>query len=642
MLDLRRERLRRLPAEPDAVWQGAWRELPGLRIATDTEPRTYLAGLWADRDSGMIGPASDVIQPAENATPERLFDRLVEFATSEHWGGRRPGRIEVDDAEVADYLAGMLEGLDVEVVPVGELAVIDAAVDDLAEHLAQASRSPLDLSLLAAADLPLAQVVEFGAAAAEFHRAQPWLHFCDEDLITIEAPDAPPELQHVVILGAAGYQFGLGFYADPGDHAAVLRDEGPAIAEDQPVWFFSYCDANDPEDRHDRELMREWRARGMPLAGENAYPLLVCRGRDGEPVLPGPDELAHVTGLLRALARTPLAEADTGRWAVIVADSRRSAVEYRLALPAILERPVTAGLPRRLPGSEQAEILCEQSRLAEGFRRGALARAALRADPDSIEGHTVLAEDEPDPIRSAALRRRAAELALTRLDDLAPPTSAAGDEPSVPARDPRARAVLHALGDMAHDGIGPGAGSEPGDLELGLRCGLEILARHPADTAGVRHDVIAWLLRQGRHEEAAAVLARWPERAFEEHDPTGDPLLEPGGPAALLGPADRIFVDTAAAILAARAGEPTTELTRRLGDLARRNRFLLASLWQERQPPASAMRNPSPGGGRVANVVADLLGDIWRAEPALAEARPRTGRSPGGKAKAKRRKRGRG
>jgi hypothetical protein len=642
MLDLRRERLRRLPLDPDAVWQGAWRELPGLRIATDTEPRTYLAGLWADRDSGMIGPASDVIQPAENATPERLFDRLVEFATSEQWGGRCPGRIEVDDAVIADYLAGVLEGLDVEVVPVRELAVIDAAVDDLAEHLAQASRSPLDLSLLAAPDLPLAQVVEFGAAAAEFHRAEPWLHFCDEDLITIEAPDAPRELQHVVILGAAGYQFGLGFYADPGDHAAVLRSEGRAIAEDQPVWFFSYCDADDPEDRHYRELMREWRARGMPLAGANAYPLLVCRGRDGEPLLPGPDELAHVTGLLRALSRTPLAEADTGRWTVTVGDGRRSAVEYRLALPGILERPVTAGVPRRLPASEQAEILCEQSRLADGFRQGALARAAMRVDPDSIEGHTLLAETEPDPARRAAFRRRAAELALTRLDDLGPSTPAGGEEPMVPARDARARAVLHALGDMAHDGMWPGAGSEPGDQELGLRCGLEILARHPADTVGVRHGVVATLLRQGRDEEAAAVLARWPERAFEEHDFAGDPLLAPGGPGALVGPAERIFVDTAAAILAARAGEATTELTSRLADLARRNRFLLGSLWQERQPPASAKRNTGPGGGRVAEEVADLLGDVWRAEPALVEARPRTGRSSGGKAKTKRRKRGRG
>lgn len=675
MIDLRTERLKQLPLNSDAVWEGGWRPLPDVIVVDDHEPQRYCMGLWGCLQRQVIGPGRDMVQPAAAATSDKLLDLMVDFAVDQRLTGYRPGRVCVDDEQTALFLADKLKDAGIEVAWTARLDFVAAAAEDLSDHLSGTQVG--SLSLFSAPELSLARIIEFGDAAAEFHRAAPWTSFSDLDLFRIVSPFEAPGLEYAVILGNAGQEFGLGFYADADQHDAVIAGSPETFLESKtPVWFLTFCGR---QDRGFREMMREWADKGMPLAAEDAYPMLLCRLPDGEPRLPGPEELVHVTGLLRALARTTTDMADEGRWSLTVPTGPGDAT-YRLELPYVLEplspqtilrwgiepdpranegvmsaiasmlhdQPEggtdTDDLNARFAGRsfedimneadlpdtprQRARNICYEAYDAVGYRRQILARRALREDPDCIGALTLLAEETSDPDRRWELSRDAAEAARRLLDASGP-----ADADCDPHFDHELRPAVRALASATVVGVNAGRTDEA------LAYGLEALRWSPAGGFSVRHVVLNGLLLADRLDEAESLLDRWPGL----DPPADEPPLPRDEADFMAGRGDRLFVAAARVLLEARARGALVTLERRLRDLQRSNRYVLPMLYDGKRPPRTALGNSAPSGAAVAEFTGGILGDAWRATPALGELRRVSGRrGPGKTGQKRRKKRGRG
>ncbi len=675
MIDIGIERLKQLPLNPDAIWEGGWRPLTGVSIATDSSPRSYSIGLWGCPGRHVVGPSGDLIHPAKSATPDKLLDLMVAFACNDNLAGYRPGLVRVDDKETAVYLADLLADTDIEVAQVSDLPLIDDATDDMNAHLSRHQSDVETISLFTSPDLSVDQIIEFGDAAAEFHRVAPWTMFCDQDLLTIASSFDVPDLKYAVILGNAGLEYGLGFYPDAERHYQMQCGIDPRKMQDadEATWFFSYCERRDNKFR---DLVTEWTDNGMPLASASAFPLFICVKPDGMPRLPGPTELEYLTGLLRALSRTTTTMADTGRWTISVPTGPRDS-EFTLELPYVLEpltlkdamkwgiRPdpranegvfsaisslamsdIAAGMnvdelndkiagksfdevtaDADLPNTpeQRARSLCFTAYDAIGYRKQVLARQALQEDPDCIDALTILAEECIVDDERRDLYGAAAEAARRRFD-----FEALSREEEDLYRIHEVRPALRALAGAAFTNV------DDGHMDGALDYGLELLKCHPSDMPGVRHFVVNELLVRDRIKDVAALLEQWPELGSVDEGP----LIPPDEGEYMTGHGDHLFLAVVRIILDARSGADPTDLVTRLRDLKQRNRYLLPLLMDGKKPPRSAMSNFSLGGGVVADFTGSILKSGWAMTPGLSEL-PRSALGHGKKKGNKKKKKGR-
>lgn len=484
----------------------------------------------------------------------------------------------------------------------------------------------------------------FADAAKRFYEAAPWRHLSDEDLLYVEAPSIARGLRHVVVLGAAGETFGLGFFESAADHADVADAVRPEAITGRPRWSVLYSAASDipPGDAD------FWKKHDLPVAGDDAYPLALCYGPGERIRWPDANVLAYLEGLLRVLAETTEAEIDQGRWSRQV-KTLDGCVDYRLSLPALLEpldarpasrRPVldrrameraTAELQRfvaqsefksleqvqdairrRFSGSldaipstastplEQAQDMAYRAFDARGRRRVQLARKALELSGDCADAYVILAEHAGD---------------LERARDLYAQGVAAGERALGPqAFEEEAghfwglmttRPYMRARFGLAETLEALGRADEAIDHYR------ELLRLNPGDNQGVRDRLLPALLVQGRDEEAGALL-----RQFS-------------------GESSAVW-RYGAALLAFRREGDSPAARASLRRALRANRHVLDYLTGEQQLPGADPPAYELGSEEEAIICARALAGAWRTTPgavewARAAARPGT--------RAKRRKR---
>lgn len=365
----------------------------------------------------------------------------------------------------------------------------------------------------------LEQVASLAEAAASFARAEPWRHLEEEDLIHVEAP-VTGSLRFASVLGSITRERGILFLSAPPKPGAIEIEE---------LWMLQYMDARTIPSS---ELFL-WERHGLALAGENAYPW-ISNPRD-ESRRPDAGLLDRVEAILRVLAVTTEDELDAGRWEKTVETSRGS-VRMVLCLPGLLNPPEpdwddrvdalaeeaeeaekegwpedfhledpeaepSAGAPPPKAAPEwEARILAGDAWGTQGRRRVALARRALALWPDCAEAWCVLADRERDPGRAVVLYSRALEKAGRGLDPFFLEMHAE-ELWEMPETRPYMRARLGLAESLW----------EVDRHEETVAHFRELLRLDPMDVQGVRCRLVDDLLLLGRDDEAARVLASYPD-----------------------------------------------------------------------------------------------------------------------------------
>ncbi len=536
---LRAGRFMRLPRRSDERWQGGLMRLPSWVDEPDGPFRPWAAA-WVSRSTGLVHVKIEPVRDSHDWT--LALDALIEFGLKRGLVECRPAVLEVADEDLGHRVREALGDRDLAIAPAPGLPAVREVLAAMDEH-AQGRRLPP--GALDGKGVTVDRMRAFVAAAGRFWEAAPWRHLGDEDLVHVEAPAAARGLAHVVVLGAAGQTFGLGFFDSVKDHEAVQEARAPGAIE-RPRWSVLFGPITDLP-FGDADL---WEDHRLPVAGDEAYPLAIRFG-GAEVRRPDAATLAYLEGLLAALAATTEDEIDRGRWSREV-ETYNGTVLYRLAIPALLE-PLDALVPGR-----RGEL--PDRRAMERFT-AEIGRFMARSEFDSLEdANRAIAERFHGPLdalpstasspleraQDLAYRafeahgRRRVQLARKALElsrDCADAWVILGES----ATDLERARELYAEGVSAGErALGPQlfeqeAGHFWGLVEtrpymrarLGLAQMLETLDRrdeaiahyrellrlNPNDNQGVRELVLPALLTAGHDDDAAALLDRYADDA---------------------------------------------------------------------------------------------------------------------------------
>ena len=533
------KRFSRLPRLHDDRWQGGLARLPSwIDRGPDGKPYRPWAGIWVSLKTGLIHLK---VEPEPGAHDWTLaLDALLEFGLKRNLAGCRPGSLEVANRELGDRLLDAISDRDLTLTVNRDLFAVRRALAEMAEQVAGA---PLPPGPLDGIGVTVDRMRAFAEAAKRFHEAAPWRYLSDEDLIHVEAPAAERGLSHVTVLGAGGRTYGLGFFESGADYGEVEEHGSPQHLMERARWSLFYSPIHEIP-FGDADL---WEDYGLPVAGDNAYPVAIRFSPDGKLRRPDAGVLGHLEGLLRALAETTDDGIDQGRW-VHEVQTYDGLVAYRLCIPELLEpldapgARLRAGLPDRrameramleverfmvrsefegieqanealrrsfggpldaIPSTastplEKAQEVAYRAFEARGRRRIQLARKALELSSDCADAYVILAEQTGDPAQARDLYAQgvvAGERALgSRVF-----TEEAGRFWGVVTTRPYMRArfglaqCLEAFGQM----------------DEAIAHYRELLRLNPSDNQGVRYSHLAALLAQDRDEDAGALLQQF-------------------------------------------------------------------------------------------------------------------------------------
>ncbi len=496
----------------------------------DKPIRPWVAG-WVSlttRFGNLSEPSTDA-----QGQREAVLNTLVDMACNEELAGYRPAKVQVAEPPLAMYLREMLHEVNIEVELQDVLPMLEQMLSDMGEEI---SEQPLPPQALATEGVTVEMMRAFAEAAAQFYRAQPWEQLSSDDLLKIESPPVEAGLRHATVLGAAAGTFGLGFYKSRAEFERLLENPSPQWLTTGKHWALLFGPITDLP-FGDVNL---WERYDLPLAGEDAYPLAVCYDPKGRDRRPGPDVLAFLEGLLRALALTTEPQMDAGRWQMEV-ETFEGPMAFTFSLPGLLEPPpvdrnaplfsplimdrIMASIEREMEGKhfetademaayvhenfigkrveefvpetplERAQDLVYQAHGARGRRQIHLAHQALEIDPNCADAYLVLAERTWRPDKQLEHYTQAVQAAERALDPEVFEKQA-GHFWDIIATRPymRARFGLAECLERLHR------------LEEAAGYYRELLCLDPEDNQGVRFSLWPCLLRLGKDSEVKVLL----------------------------------------------------------------------------------------------------------------------------------------
>jgi len=612
------DRFKRLPRRSNEVWQGGVVRARTWIDEPDGNVRRPSAAMWVSLTTGMVNidlaPTDDASDPS--LALQVLLDLGLKFVRC------RPARLEVTDGTLGAWLAEALGNPELTVSVRADLPDVDRAVREM-ERGISGDTPPLP-DALDAPGVTVERMRAFADAARDFYQAAPWQHLSDADLVHVEAPAVASGLRYFTVLGAAGQTFGLGFFTSPQEFDAVHEDPDPDVLLGRRGKWTVLYGRIDEMPFGDVDL---WEDAHLAVAGTSAYPVAMWYGPDGERRRPRARELADLTAILVAFARTTEAEIDRGRWSHEVpgADGSRTVT---LAIPELLV-PLDATPPRRpgppdrramerltaeierfaqsslfesveeanaalrqrfsgpiddLPSTattahEKAQDLVYRAFEARGRRRIQLARKALELSADCADAYVVLAEESHAPDAARALYEQGV---------------AAGERalgPDVFAQE--AGRFWGIVGTRPYMRARLGLAQSLEDLDRrdeAIEHYRELIRLDQGDHQGVRYLLLTALLLAARDEEASTLIEQF-----------GDE------PTALwrYGRALAVF---------RREGD-SRAARERLRTALRTNRHVPRFLTDEADWPGPEPTAYAPGSREEAVICDSDLGEAWRATP---------------------------
>lgn len=532
-------RFARLPRNAAEVWQGGIVRMPAwVEKGPDGKPYRPWGAFWVSLWSGRVNQKMNTETGAND--PALLLEALLEFGLDRKLAGCRPSRVEVANEQLATYLRNALADAGVVVTVTKELGALKEVLAHLGGHM---RGKPVPPNAMDGSGVTLERMRAFASAAHDFYRVAPWRHLSDEDLVHVESQIAI-RLRHLTVLGGAGQTFGVGFYETPKDFAALFASSDPEVYfQRRGRWAILYGPMMDMS-FGDADL---WEEHGLPVAGDQAYPVAVWFGPGGEVRRPDAGTLSDMEGVLRALAATSEDEIDQGRWSkdVRTADGPRTVT---LCLPDLLEPlgappkshpgripdrramervmsdverfmaessfqhadEANAALQARFAGPmdampstavtplEQAQDLMYRAFDARGRRRIQLARKALELSSDCSDAYVLLAEEAADPDASLDLYRQAIAAGKRAIGP-----DIMRDEVGHFWGIVKTRPYMRAKMGLAH------CLAEMNRTEEAIGHYQDLLRLNPNDNQGVRDVLLPLLLVTGRNAEAGALLGQY-------------------------------------------------------------------------------------------------------------------------------------
>ena len=495
--------------------------------------------VWVTKPDGVVG--TELAESSETPGADLAVSALVDLALryQDRLMGR-PGRLEVVDAELGAAIVAALGDPEVAVDVVPELTEVKHVLRSLAEH--QREGTPIQ-GLLSVAGVTVEDARQFAAAAERFHRAEPWQHLTNDDLMTIELPGLDRRARCATVMGNAGLQYGVAFHASQKDADAMYGE--PGVPDSRKAYWSVTFSRADQMPIADLELWEEHR---LPLAGgDEAYPVPMGYGPGDVFSRPSRTLLRNFTAVLAALADSSEQEFDTGRWVKHAAagtgqtevtltlphvwqvgdsppsrgpirhdrraherlqaeigrflegkdfatlDEANAAVQERFSGPTLDDVEHTASTPL-----ERAQDLVYEAFEAVGRRRVILARHAIAISPDCADAYVVLAEAAAGPVRALPFYEQgvaAGERALgaKRFEQ------DAGHFWGIIETRPYMRARLGLAQTLV----------ELGRVDEALAHFRELLRLNPVDNQGVRDLLLGELVRARRDDEAATLLREY-------------------------------------------------------------------------------------------------------------------------------------
>lgn len=614
---LLRARYRRLPRRISSIWQGGIVRMP-MWVAPQSggTPWRPSGAFWVAGPDGVVH--AHLPEEGEAATAAFAADVLAELALryQDQLAGR-PGAIQVLDEAFGRAVADELGDPEIRVEVVTELDEVKAAMRTLVAYEREEPELP---SLLEDPEVTVDDVRLFADAARRFYLAEPWQHLTDQDLIVIERPKGDPRARCCVVMGNAGLQYGLAFYASADDYDDMAAS--PLDLDDERQYWSVTFDTPDLMPFADHDL---WADHGLPLADEARYPLAFGYGPHEAISRPSRRLLAQFETVLSALAHTTEADIDAGRWKKQISGAA-GPVQVQLALPDMLdpddlafdhelrfdpraEEGLQAEIGRFLrdghfSSPEEAEEAVQKQFLgkrrrkatgkastpaeraqdiayrafdAVGRRRVILAREALAVWPDCADASVILGEQAAGPARALPFYQQAVAAGRRALGDEAIDRMT-GNFWSVLETRPYMRARLGLARTLV----------ELGRPDEAIPEYLDLLHLNPNDNQGARYLLLLQYLRANRDAEASELLARYPD------DPTAEWAYS------------RV-------LLCLRSGDrpqaiASLEVARNFNSVV--PEYLLD---QDAEPPALDDFGVSIGGPDEAWEYAQAYGDIWRA-----------------------------
>jgi hypothetical protein len=318
------ERLKRLGRRANETWQGGLTRLPmWVEDESNEKPYRPWIGGWISIQTKLIHTSAPV--PPEEKSFETALNVLVDFACNSELAGYRPGKIEVKDPALAEYLGSILAEADIAVAVRKKLFTFDEMIGEMAEKIFERPMLP---DALDSKGVTVESMRSFADAACAFYKARPWEQLACDDLIEIESPFVDASLRYATVLGEIGESFGLGFYESPEQLESILEGDGAGFLETGNHWSVLFGPMVELP-FGDVDL---WEDHDLPVASEDGYPLATCWVPDGKPRRPGPDILAFFEGLLRVLTETTEEQMNSGRWQKNV-NTAQGPMEFTLTLP---------------------------------------------------------------------------------------------------------------------------------------------------------------------------------------------------------------------------------------------------------------------------------------------------------------------
>lgn len=232
---------------------------------------------------------STVIDPRR---PVTLAETLSEAMLRPEAGPpRRPSRIRVPDEAMANELRMEIQGIPIAVAPVPEL---DAA---FAELCATAEREANPTYLDDGATSPAIVGRLFAAASRLFHAA-PWRRISERQIIGVDIPAFDIHGACLSIIGAAGQSLGLLLFRSIADFMAFAVRAVRESDTDDEIALRSL--SFDRKKDLPPSLMREIREHRWPVAGNRAYPTLICLDDAMAPVQATEDDFRIMTACTQA------------------------------------------------------------------------------------------------------------------------------------------------------------------------------------------------------------------------------------------------------------------------------------------------------------------------------------------------------
>ena len=356
------ERLKQVPQQKNDVWQGGLVRLPMWARNESGKPYRPWAAGWISLKTKFVYMTDPKTQ--KEIDFETALQSLANFACDKKLTGYRPGKIEVKDPALAKYLSDLLAEANIAVEQRNKLFTFDEMIVQMAEDIA---REPLVPGVLAVKGITVESMCSYAEAASIFYQAQPWEYLTSEDLVEVESPFVDAGLRYFSVLGSARTTFGIGFYDSIQQYEAVFeqREPGELCANLRwavlfgPITEMPFEDADLWEDYH------------FPVASEEAYPVAIDFEYGRKPRRPGPDILAFIEGLMRALAQTTEDQIDSGRWRKHITTSKGE-MDFTLSLPDLLEpedneSPKKIKMPGGIPDRRSMErIQSDIHRIIEG------------------------------------------------------------------------------------------------------------------------------------------------------------------------------------------------------------------------------------------------------------------------------------